>query len=960
MPARKLSRKKPIPNRKGKTTGWRAGTNRVAIGGKSRIACADFVGRDKITKITYGYTAKDVARLIDKVLSFLAGGASFLPDVEHRDVLRAELDGETLTFRAGATLKLGQRRNERAYLLSLTVRREYQIWATKFIPLAAQINVKRAVEAFDMPIVYSEFRVPREGAEPSERIITEPLEDITQALDKHSAFVILGEPGAGKTTTLQKIAFDHARRLLETHEGRVPLFVRLSQQGNRDPFDFLRIEWQRRIGTDFADELAAGRVLLLADGINELPREDRNERLKAWRELVSEYDEANQMVFTSREREYETLLDLPRVRVEPLDDTRIADYLQRNHAEGLAMFLDDPKTRLREMATNPFNLSLLVSAYRDNQRDMSNRGRLFEWFVGELFAREERLAHRGWIDPEIQTRALSQLAFTMQTQGESTTLPIKTARMVMPPTVEFNGEEVSVKPAELFRFGRAATILDPATEPDVRFYHQLLQEYFAALELLRRFEEGEDLSALWRAKRVIEEMPPASVGEWDALPEPPATGWEVTTILACGLAKQPARLMEAIRPLNPVLAGRCLDESGMEKPAAVLQSVREDLMSDLYNPAVHLRARLQAGYTLGRIGDPRFQPQVINGVKVIVPPMVNVPADTYLIGSAGDDPNAAKDEKPPQCVPLAAFQIGRYPVTNAEFGWFIQADGYKDERYWETDLARRWLKGEDVTGGQLEYALQVWRFMQTNADWKAQLERTRLFSPWALEHYESIAGLTEEQLKQALGELAQKSRERPQYWNDNQFNNPSQPVVGITWFEARAYCKWLSEMTGRFYRLPTEAEWEAAARGGDARIYAWGDDWGPSKANTIEGHVLKTSPVGAYAAAVEPSPFGAEDQTGNVWEWTSTLYLPYGEEVGDREDVNSEGGRVVRGGSWLHLQENARCTYRYWYTPDNFYDYVGFRVVSHDSSPSPVKPVVHGHGTRSRMGASAICPRLGR
>jgi hypothetical protein len=240
------------------------------------VKCADFVAGDQITN--YGYAAADVERLIDKVLAFLQAGATFVPRGE---ALHAEVNGELLTFHPGAVKQLIGRRDLKSYLLALTVHREYQIWATKFIPLAAQMDVKRAVEGLDLPIAFSEFRIPHEGEGPEARITTVPLNDITEALSKHSAFVILGEPGAGKTTTLQKIAFEGARVILSGGENRVPLFVRLSQQSTRSPFDFLKAEWEQRTGLDFADALARGRVLLLADGVNELPRDERDERLKA-------------------------------------------------------------------------------------------------------------------------------------------------------------------------------------------------------------------------------------------------------------------------------------------------------------------------------------------------------------------------------------------------------------------------------------------------------------------------------------------------------------------------------------------------------------------------------------------------------------------------------------------------------------------------------------------------------
>jgi formylglycine-generating enzyme required for sulfatase activity len=233
-----------------------------------------------------------------------------------------------------------------------------------------------------------------------------------------------------------------------------------------------------------------------------------------------------------------------------------------------------------------------------------------------------------------------------------------------------------------------------------------------------------------------------------------------------------------------------------------------------------------------------------------------------------------------------------------------------------------------VTGGPLTYWLQAWEFMQSNADWRARFESTGSFQPDVLDGYERIAGLSKDELvDQVTGTFADKSRERPHWWDDADYNNPCQPVVGVTWFEARAYCAWLSAVAGRTYRLPSEVEWEATARGSKGLIYPWGNTWDAGKANTIEGRVLKPSPVGTYAAAGGLGPFGAEDQAGNVWQWTGSLYLPY-PYVGERENPEEEGERAVRGGSWYGSQLNARCAYRFGSVPVNFFISLGFRVVS--------------------------------
>lgn len=750
MATSKRQRPKKKTNPRGRPAGEEEAAPRIHAG--RDVTCADLIGRDKVTRITYGYSPRDIERLIEKVLAFVQAGAAFLPLGSGSDALRAELDGETLTFPAGALNSLAARGNERPYLLSPLARRDYQIWATKFIPLAAKMDVRRVVEGLNLPIAYSEFRPPREGegGQPS----TVPLENILDAVQRHSAFIILGEPGAGKTTTLQKLAFEAAQTRVTDAGTRLPLLVRLSQQKMRSPYDFLEAEWTPRLGKGFDRALAEGRLLILADGVNELPRgEERAERLKDWRVFLSDHLGSNQIIFTSRAGEYDQLLDLPRVIVEPLDDERIHDYLQRNNAEGLRALLDDAgpaRAPLRQMAANPFNLSLLVHAYKSNQREMGNRGRLLEWFVGELFAREERLGHRGWIHRAAQTQALAQLAFTMQAQGKATTVEVKVARTALPASVEVNGDEVNVRPADLFRFARQATLLDPAIEPDVRFYHQLLQEYFAALELLRRFDEAEDLSALWRIPRGAEEMPPAEVGEWDPLPSPPATGWGETTLVACGLARDPSALIEAVRPHHPALAARCFTESGIPAaPLSTLQSqVQQDLLRDLYSPAQHLRARLQAGEALGRLGDPRFEPKdvVFEGkpVRVIAPQTVAAPAGTYVIGSGEIDSEAFEFERPQHPVELPAFVIGRWPVTNAEYACFMDAGGYKDERWWKTGLAKRWLKGEDVMGGQASGWRDYWQFIRRNPDWRDQLAQTGNYSPSEIESYEVFEQLEDD------------------------------------------------------------------------------------------------------------------------------------------------------------------------------------------------------------------------
>jgi formylglycine-generating enzyme required for sulfatase activity len=183
---------------------------------------------------------------------------------------------------------------------------------------------------------------------------------------------------------------------------------------------------------------------------------------------------------------------------------------------------------------------------------------------------------------------------------------------------------------------------------------------------------------------------------------------------------------------------------------------------------------------------------------------------------------------------------------------------------------------------------------------------------------------------------------RPEYANC--------PAESVEWYDARAFCEWLTvewRKAGRIFgdeivRLPTEAEWEKAARGTGGRDYPWGDSWEEGRCNTSESKIGGTCAVGMFPGGA--SPYGCLDMAGNVWEWTSSLWgknfgkpdfkYPYRPDDGrENLDAGNEILRVLRGGSWNRDQYFARCAGRYWDCPYNWHDYVGFRVVVSPISP---------------------------
>jgi formylglycine-generating enzyme required for sulfatase activity len=333
-------------------------------------------------------------------------------------------------------------------------------------------------------------------------------------------------------------------------------------------------------------------------------------------------------------------------------------------------------------------------------------------------------------------------------------------------------------------------------------------------------------------------------------------------------------------------AGRALLEIPPRR-VAWHESARAELAGRLVRvlwqnpPATSVAARVEVGEVLGRLGDPRFSG------PYLLPEFIPIAGGIFWMGS--DDAEDArveaetgkerKDAWPRHEVELDSFALARYPTTNAMFRRFMEAGGYADARWWPE-----------------EKASGVWQPDGTVKDRRGD------------------------------------GRSQPANWDDARFNNPSQPVVGVTWYEGAAYCRWLTDALsdGYVYRLPTEAEWERAARGREGWRYPWGDTWAETWCNSKELDLGRTTPVGIFPQ--DASAEGVMDLSGNVCEWCSDWYgeQTYRRRTG-RPVRNPTGpvfgqSRVLRGGSWITPQDAVRCASRSRNFPDVRITDCGFRM----------------------------------
>jgi len=201
-------------------------------------------------------------------------------------------------------------------------------------------------------------------------------------------------------------------------------------------------------------------------------------------------------------------------------------------------------------------------------------------------------------------------------------------------------------------------------------------------------------------------------------------------------------------------------------------------------------------------------------------------------------------------------------------------------------------------------------------DYDERPQHTVFLDAFYIDKYE----VTNAQYKQFMDATG---HEAPAYWDDERFNQPNQPVVGVIWHDAVAYAKWAGK------RIPTEAEWEKAARGTDGRIYPWGNEWDNSKCNSDVGNdgYQYTAPVGSFLAGA--SPYGVMDMAGNVWEWVADRYGDnYYSQSPQQNPKGPDSGsmRVLRGGSWVStLQTPLRCAVRLGNFPGPRGNLFGFR-----------------------------------
>ncbi len=770
------------------------------------------------------------------------------------------------------------------------------------------------------------------GERLSERV---PLLDLLRA---HDGLVVLGDPGAGKTTFLKFLAL-----MLSSGRGeelgvgsRLPILVPLAAYAEALaagdlPLDRFFSRHYRERGVDLpleamlSEALARGGALLLLDGLDEV--KDLGQRHLVAQRVQDFYAShrraGNKFVLTCRIVGYPevrwrgeglaecTLVDFEDEEIEAFVDKWTSALEKAAYGEGVVAAFEAAREKeglltavrsspgVQGLASNPLLLTILALMKRQGVELPERRVQLYANCV-EVLLKHWNLA-RGLsgrsgpgLDLLAKLRLLAPLALWMQRTSPG-------AGLVREPDLlrelaaihERRGDPTPAESAERFldEIQAHSSLLVDRGGRQLGFLHLTFQEYLAAVALAQQGQLG--------VEAIVEELA-SHVGD---------AAWEEVSRLVIGYlgviqGREDAAglVLSALLERRPgpggevtLLAGRAVLDAG---PGGVPPSCREQVIQALTGTMVahgqvEARRRALAGQLVAQLGDPRRGVTTLEEMEFCF-----VPAGPFTMGSAEDDPEGHSDERPQhRCEVPYDFWIARFPLTGAQWRQYLDETGRKP--------------GDE----------------------------------------------------------------------DSRRVAANEPVVLVTWEEALECCRWLSGRwrergllpEGWEVRLPSEAEWEKAARGGvevprvprprvlgrlfdpagslpsspnlePARAYPWGHGADPDRANYDQSRIGGPSAVGCFPMGA--SPYGVEDLSGNVWEWTRTLWqegdpprlfeYPYRSDDGrERLGAGREVRRVLRGGAFDNDPQDVRCAVRGRYHPWNRHNYIGFRVLAFPFSSEP-------------------------
>ena len=714
----------------------------------------------------------------------------------------------------------------------------------------------------------------------------------------YRGLVVLGDPGCGKTTLLKYVALCLAQARPESETGvppgRLPLFLPLREVEDFGVSLAQALHARYRVPSlelpvgFFEQALESERCLVLLDGLDEVATPETRLEAIEWIEAERKVRPGNQFVLTSRFSGYRAEVRMPghylEVHVRDFSDEQVHQFVRqwyhqieikqrgdeprwhdeaRNRADDLLRHLGRSDT-LRRLSCNPLMLQITCIVHRTQGGMPRHRSELYDECLRVLLQNwDEAKGLEVFLTATEARQVLRPFALWLHGKEGRTFAEADEVRQQLLPQLERIGKQTRKREVEE-HLDRILT--------SVRDRSGLFVGYGVTRYGFQHLSFQEFLAAEEMVKRGLHAKLTTTFG---------ASWWREPTLLAVGLDDpqfQKNFFHELIRA-----------DAFIDKLDLALDCVREALAPDVAEFASALgdrrfdwRRRHNCAMLLREIGGP----PAVNALSAI---LENPDEDEHRVIAAARDALIQLGVRQGE---LAETEVIR---TTADIA-VNQTDG--------TELIR--IPAGEFTMGSEKGAEKPVRQVHLDDYWIAR-------NPVTNAQYRRFIEAT--------------GHDKPSYWDQKRFNKPNQPVVGVTWHDAKAYCDWAG------LELPTEAQWEKAARGTNGQTYPWGEDEPSDKLCNFNGNVGATTEVGSYPDGA--SPYGCLDMAGNVFEWCQDWYGEYNPKKTKDPTGPSKGtSKVLRGGCWYKGLDASwvRCAYRNRLPPVGRTNRIGFRCSRRFSS----------------------------
>ncbi len=716
--------------------------------------------------------------------------------------------------------------------------------------------------------------------------------DIHAAVQQFTRVVIVGDPGCGKTTSLRHLAYVHATKNLERLQRNqepenLPIYIPLGVHGSPDKSlrDYL---WEvvrpyalpLSVAESLETHVLAGRALLLIDGLDEVPTESRRQVARMFEGMMSRFP-SHPIVVTSRVIGFEHTLSGTVLEVLPLSPEHI-NYFIRAWFGAISREEDGvdlcqriaAQPRLLELAYNPFLLSLIALIFEQGKKLPERWVELYNLCVMtllELWDKERGLRKRNRFALTMKEDLLMELALHFYEKDQAALLPIREVFKQVGTIINRLQLDCDAQTV-LDEIEQNSGLLRKFSYQHYAFAHRTLFEYFVARALVAETAGEARLVAYFRQH--------GSNAQWSEIFR-----------LATGVLEQPTDFLKIVFDADATLAARCylnadpgkVDHKVIRKRWAQID--REQRIELVQN----VRSRWQQAQDK--------QKETQDALDFVIFVFRTGEADTEVLYHCDELLLAIGTDEARQ------FSRRMFDHWPTERQYKTHETTFKQDKYWQ---------GAEIKGGEFK--------MGSNEDADEKPIHPVKLSSFRLGRYAVTVG--------------QYQRFDPDHKKRNQkehaefFKDENQPAVFVSWYDAYIFCKWAGG------RLPTEAEWECAGRGGIASKgykYAGSNNleevgWYDKNSNG------KTHPV----AAKKPNELGLYDMSGNVREWCQDWYdqkyyaacqksRPSGIENPKGPETGSS--RVLRGGSWSFVAQYCRSAFRADVNPASRYSNTGFRLV---------------------------------